>query len=124
MGDRVHVAAKSGVTKNLTEPGIYSGFPAESHRRRLKREAKQRRRARKRCNMNLSTRKSRQVDATANIHPTAVIEDGVVIGAKCQIGAFAVIGRDKRWVENIVHSYAHVGSAPQVREAVQHRQAR
>ena len=47
LGDRVHVAAKSGVTKNLTEPGIYSGFPAESHRRRLKREAKQRRRARK-----------------------------------------------------------------------------
>lgn len=66
--------------------------------------------------MNLSTRKSRQVDATANIHPTAVIEDGVVIGAKCQIGAFAVIGRGtKMGPENIVHSYAHVGSAPQVR---------
>ena len=47
LSDRVHVAAKSGVTKNLTEPGTYSGFPAESHRRRLKREAKQRRRARK-----------------------------------------------------------------------------
>ena len=66
--------------------------------------------------MNLSTLESRQVDATATIHPTAVIEDGVVIGANCQIGAFAVIGRGTRMgTGNIVHSFAHVGSLPQVR---------
>ncbi|WP_127104205.1 acyl-ACP--UDP-N-acetylglucosamine O-acyltransferase [Pararhodobacter zhoushanensis] len=32
------------------------------------------------------------VDATAQIHPSAVVEEGAVIGPECQIGPFSVIG--------------------------------
>jgi UDP-N-acetylglucosamine acyltransferase len=32
------------------------------------------------------------VDPTADIHPTAIIEEGAVIGANCSIGAYAIVG--------------------------------
>lgn len=34
------------------------------------------------------------IDATADIHPSAVIEPGAVIGAGCKIGPFCVVGSD------------------------------
>lgn len=34
------------------------------------------------------------VDATANVHPSAVIEDGAVIGPRCTVGPFCYIGAD------------------------------
>jgi UDP-3-O-[3-hydroxymyristoyl] glucosamine N-acyltransferase len=37
--DHVTALAKSGVTRNLTEAGVYSGFPARPNREQLKRDA-------------------------------------------------------------------------------------
>ncbi len=72
------------------------------------------------------------VDASAQIHPSAVIEAGAVIGPRCQIGPFALIGPEVRlgagvvvkshavvtgWTEigdeTVVFSFACVGEVPQ-----------
>lgn len=46
--DRVILASRAGVTKDITEPGIYSGFPAQKHSLNMKMEAALRRIARER----------------------------------------------------------------------------
>ncbi len=48
------------------------------------------------------------------IHPTAVIEDGAVIGEGCSIGAYAVIKRYTRMgARNQVAEHAVIGGEPQ-----------
>jgi UDP-N-acetylglucosamine acyltransferase len=48
------------------------------------------------------------------IHPTAIIEDGAVIGAGCEIHAYALITRHCRLEDGvIVHPFAVVGGDPQ-----------
>jgi len=42
------------------------------------------------------------IDPSADIHPTAVIEDGASIGAGCRIGAFSVVGSGVSLAENVV----------------------
>lgn len=41
------------------------------------------------------------VDKTADIHPTAIIEDGASIGAGCKIGPYAVVGPEVTLANNI-----------------------
>ena len=72
------------------------------------------------------------IDPSANIHRTAVIEDGAVIGAACTIGAFAVVGPDvtlgtgvelkshsvvEGWTEigdgTVIFPFASIGHIPQ-----------
>ena len=48
------------------------------------------------------------------IHPTAIIEDDVVLGEGCRIGAYAVIKRYTRMgARNRVHEHAVIGGDPQ-----------
>jgi UDP-N-acetylglucosamine acyltransferase len=48
------------------------------------------------------------------IHPTAIIEEGVVLGEGCRIGAYAVIKRYTRMgARNRVHEHAVIGGDPQ-----------
>jgi len=50
----------------------------------------------------------------SRIHPTAIIEDDVVIGADCEIAAHAVIKRHTRMgARNRVHEHAVIGGDPQ-----------
>ncbi len=42
------------------------------------------------------------IDATAQVHPSAVVEDGAVIGPGCVIGPFAVIGPEVRLGAGVV----------------------
>lgn len=72
------------------------------------------------------------IDATAQVHPSAVVEDGAVIGPGCVIGPFAVIGPEVRlgagvvvkshavvtgWTEvgdeTVIFPFAVVGEVPQ-----------
>jgi UDP-N-acetylglucosamine acyltransferase len=54
------------------------------------------------------------VDRTATIHPTAVIEDGAQIGAGCLVHAHAIIGRHCVLAEGVeVHPFAVLGGPPQ-----------
>lgn len=72
------------------------------------------------------------IHASAKIHPAALIEDGAVIGADCDIGPFAVVGSDVTlgkgcilkshavvagWTaigdETLIYPFASVGHAPQ-----------
>ena len=51
---------------------------------------------------------------SALIHPTAIIEEGVVLGEGCRIGAYAVIKRYTRMgARNRVHEHAVIGGDPQ-----------
>jgi UDP-N-acetylglucosamine acyltransferase len=69
---------------------------------------------------------------TANIHPTAIVEDGAVIGPDCQIGPYSVVGAEVTlganvelkshvviagWTDigdgTVVYPFASVGHAPQ-----------
>jgi len=75
---------------------------------------------------------SGQIDETARIHPSAIIEDGATIGAHCRIGPYCVIGSDvtlgagvildshvvvSGWTsigdETRIWPFASIGSAPQ-----------
>ena len=48
------------------------------------------------------------------IHPTAIVEDGAVIGADCEVHAYAIIRRWARLGERVVvHPFAVVGGDPQ-----------
>lgn len=50
----------------------------------------------------------------SRIHPTAIVEDDVVLGADCEIGAYAVIKRHTRLgARNRVHEHAVIGGDPQ-----------
>lgn len=50
----------------------------------------------------------------SRIHPTAIIEDDVVMGDDCEIGAYAVIKRHTRLgARNKVHEHAVIGGDPQ-----------
>lgn len=50
----------------------------------------------------------------SRIHPTAIIEDDVVLGPDCEIGAYAVIKRHTRLgARNRVHEHAVIGGDPQ-----------
>ncbi|MCQ8106131.1 acyl-ACP--UDP-N-acetylglucosamine O-acyltransferase [Methylomonas sp. SURF-2] len=52
--------------------------------------------------------------ADVSVGPFAVIEDGAIIGAKCQIGAHAIVhGRVKMGEGNILHPHAVLGGLPQ-----------
>ncbi len=42
------------------------------------------------------------IDASARIHPSAVVEDGAVIGADCQIGPFSLVGGQVRLAAGVV----------------------
>ncbi|EBA02931.1 UDP-N-acetylglucosamine acyltransferase [Rhodobacterales bacterium HTCC2150] len=72
------------------------------------------------------------IDTTANIHASAVVEEGAIVGPDCQIGAFSVVGPNVRlgrgviiknhavvtgWTEigdeTIVFPFACVGEVPQ-----------
>lgn len=72
------------------------------------------------------------IDASAQIHSTAIIEDGAIVGAKCKIGAYAFVGANVTLAENVelmhhaivggittigsgtrIWSFASVGSEPQ-----------
>ena len=72
------------------------------------------------------------IDATAQIHPSAVIDDGAVIGPDCRIGPFVVIGAEVTlgrgvevkshavvtgWTEVgddcVIYPFATVGEVPQ-----------
>ena len=72
------------------------------------------------------------IDATAQIHPSAVIEAGAVIGPRCTIGPFSIIGPEVRlgagvqvkshavvtgWTDvgddTVIFPYACVGEIPQ-----------
>lgn len=72
------------------------------------------------------------IDASANIHPAAVVEDGATIGPNCEIGAFAHVGPEVTlgagcvlkshvvvagWTdigdETTIYPFASVGHAPQ-----------
>ncbi|MCC5986471.1 MAG: acyl-ACP--UDP-N-acetylglucosamine O-acyltransferase [Pararhodobacter sp.] len=72
------------------------------------------------------------VHASAKVHPTAIVEEGAVIGPDCRVGAFAVIGPEvvlaagvevkphaviTGWTEvgegTVVFSFACVGEVPQ-----------
>lgn len=72
------------------------------------------------------------IDSSAQIHPTAHVEDGATIGPDCQVGAFALIGADVvlgRGVEvkshavvtgrtevgdeTVIFSFAVIGEVPQ-----------
>ncbi|NBV43158.1 UDP-3-O-(3-hydroxymyristoyl)glucosamine N-acyltransferase, partial [bacterium] len=48
VGDNVIITARAGVTKKITSPGVYSGFPAWEHRNELKKDAWVRTQAKKR----------------------------------------------------------------------------
>ena len=53
-------------------------------------------------------------DATIRIHPTAVIEEGAIVGPGCVIHAHAVIGRYCDLGEQVVvHPFAVIGGDPQ-----------
>ena len=41
------------------------------------------------------------IDASARIHPSAVIEDGASLGAGCEVGPFCVVGRDVTLREDV-----------------------
>lgn len=75
---------------------------------------------------------SSRIDATAQIHPMAVVEDGATIGAGCVIGPFAIIGPEVTLLDNVtvkphalvtgwteigagstIFSFASVGEVPQ-----------
>lgn len=47
IGDQVVLAARAGVTKSIAKPGVYSGFPAEPHRKAMRIQAWIRRMANK-----------------------------------------------------------------------------
>ena len=70
--------------------------------------------------------------ATTTIHPTAIVEDGAVIGANCEIGPYSIIGPDVTladgcvlkshavvagWTtigeETTIYPFASIGHAPQ-----------
>jgi len=52
--------------------------------------------------------------AASLIHPTAIIEEDVVLGEGCRIGAYAVIKRYTRMgARNRVHEHAVIGGDPQ-----------
>ncbi|MDG1532606.1 MAG: acyl-ACP--UDP-N-acetylglucosamine O-acyltransferase [Paracoccaceae bacterium] len=72
------------------------------------------------------------IDTTANIHASAVVEEGAIVGPDCQIGAFSVVGPNVRlgrgviiknhavvtgWTEigdeTVVFPFACVGEVPQ-----------
>ncbi|MFN3646503.1 MAG: acyl-ACP--UDP-N-acetylglucosamine O-acyltransferase [Gemmobacter sp.] len=72
------------------------------------------------------------IDASARVHPAAIVEEGAVIGPECQIGPFAVIGPEVTlgrgvvvkshavvtgWTtigdETVVFPFAVVGEVPQ-----------
>jgi UDP-N-acetylglucosamine acyltransferase len=72
------------------------------------------------------------IDPTAQIHPTAIVEDGAEIGPDCRIGAYAVVGPEVRlaagvtlknhavvtgWTEigpgTVIFPFAVVGEIPQ-----------
>jgi carbonic anhydrase/acetyltransferase-like protein (isoleucine patch superfamily) len=49
-----------------------------------------------------------------HIHPTAIIEDNVEIGADCEIAAYAVVKRFTRLgAHNRIYEHAVVGGEPQ-----------
>lgn len=54
------------------------------------------------------------IDDTAKIHPTAIVEEGALIGAECVVHANAVIGRYCILAERVeVHPFAVLGGPPQ-----------
>jgi UDP-N-acetylglucosamine acyltransferase len=57
------------------------------------------------------------IDATARIHPSAVVEDGAEVGPGCEVGPFAVIGPEVRLGAGVtVKSHAVVTGATEVGE--------
>lgn len=72
------------------------------------------------------------IDGSANIHPNAIVEEGAIVGAGCEIGPFAHVGADVTlgagcilkshavvagWTEigaeTTIYPFASVGHAPQ-----------
>ena len=114
------IAAKSGVTKTLRLQGEYSGFPAEPHRERLKREVILRKSLgvirEKETFLRPLIHPSAQVHPSADIHPTAVIGARSVISSGCMIGPYAIIGDGVSLGERCeVASFAVIGAKPQLR---------
>ena len=129
IGRQAEIGAKSGVTRSLAPEGKYSGFPAEDHRTRLKREALLRKltSSRECSGQSLGDRlqdrvldyphihPTAQVDSSAYIHPTAVIGEDSVIGPHCCLEAYSVIGpRVTLGHSNYVSSFAVLGAQPQI----------
>jgi UDP-N-acetylglucosamine acyltransferase len=53
-------------------------------------------------------------DSTTQIHPTALVEEGALLGAGCVIHAYAVVGRRCVLGEGVVvHPFAVIGGDPQ-----------
>lgn len=51
---------------------------------------------------------------TPNVHPTAIIEEGVKLGAGCVIHAYAIVKKHSVLGDGVVvHSFAVIGDAPQ-----------
>jgi UDP-N-acetylglucosamine acyltransferase len=62
-----------------------------------------------RCTLN-----NPKVDATAKVHPTALVEDGAQLGAGCIVHAHAIVSRYCILAEQVeVHPFAVLGGPPQ-----------
>lgn len=60
------------------------------------------------------------VDATAEVHPTAIVEDGAEIGANCRIGPYCVIGPEVvLGAEVRLHSHVVVSGVTRIGEATE-----
>ena len=131
IGQASRVGAKSGVTKDLKASGVYSGYPAEDHRPRLRRAARLRALLRDtegglnhqdQRGSSAMVRSSAMIDPSATIDPSAIIEPGAIVGAlsvigpRCHVESYAIIGPQVVLdADNHLASFAVVGASAQVR---------
>ena len=92
IGARASVGAKSGVTKSLPPNERYSGYPAERHRLRLKREARLKAWAERIGSSGALIHPSAQVDSSAHIGEGVVIGPHCVIEAECRLEPYVTLG--------------------------------
>ena len=133
VGAGSELAAKSGVTRSLAPGGRYSGYPAEAHLPRLRREAQLRRVAARASSTPPEPRStpafnrieqrsgspavhpSATIDPSAFIDPRAIVGARAIVGPRCTLEPYAIVGADTvLGAECELSPFSVVGATPQL----------